>query len=88
MQLNSATLYIEQLLLLQKQLDILTIPGNKCLELLFDRNVRHCYRWSCHGTVLLLWAWSTFIDNHRVYGLLLAIYVTCFFAFSAKVEYG
>ena len=40
-----------------------------------------------HGTLLILWAWSMFIDNQHVYGLLLAMNVTHFIAFSEKVEY-
>ena len=41
-----------------------------------------------HGTVVILWAWSMFIDNWRMYGLLLTISVSCFIVFSAKVEPG
>ena len=38
------------------------------------------------GTVLILWVWSTLIDNRRMYRLLLAINVTRFIV-SAKVEH-
>ena len=37
--------------------------------------------------ILILWAWPMLIDNRHVYGLPLAMNLTCFIAFSAKAEY-